>query len=81
MFLINNKLENKSFLANEIIIPKRGNIIKNFIYKHSNKDYKYIWTIYFNRIENTSPKKFSLDHKILVEYEKKFNLNLKNFNI
>lgn len=44
-----------------------------FIYKHSNKNYRRIYTIYFDRIIKTGePIQFNVNSKILKEYENKF---------
>jgi len=75
-FLLKRNSIKKNFLASEIVIPKRGKTIKNFIYKHSNINYKEIWTLYFIRLEKEKPIKFNLDLKQLRNYQDRFKLNL-----
>jgi hypothetical protein len=72
-FLIEYNLIEKSFHAKEIRLA-RGKTIVSFIYKHSNIEYKDIWTLFFIRIPNSKPMKFTVDFDILKQYETKFQL-------
>jgi hypothetical protein len=75
-FLINRNLINEPFAATAIVIPARGIIIKIFLYKHSNINYKETWTLFFKRNKGSKPVEFKVDFKILRDYEKQFNLKL-----
>ena len=76
-FLSTQNLSNKSFSALEIDIPQRGKTIVSFIYKHSNKQYKGTWTLFFIRMSDEKPLRFKIDFELLLEYEKKFNVHLR----
>jgi hypothetical protein len=75
-FLVKRNLMNKQFLAAVIEIPEREKVIKSFLYKHGNINYKKIWTLYFTRVEGTKPVEFNVDLELLAVYEKKFGLKL-----
>jgi hypothetical protein len=72
-FLIAQNLINESFYANQIVL-NRGKTIVSFIYKHSNLEYKDIWTLFFIRIPNSKPMQFTVDLDLLMQYETKFQL-------
>jgi hypothetical protein len=76
-YLVNNNLINEFFSANSILIPKRGHIIKSFLYKHSNINYVGIWTLYFKRRKGKKPIEFIVDQIVLKKYELKFGMKIK----
>ena len=76
IFLVKRNLLNEQFRAKVIDIPERGKSIKNFLYKHSNLNYKKIWTLYFTRVKGTKPVEFIVDLQLLADYENKFGLKL-----
>jgi hypothetical protein len=80
-FLSTQNMINKTFSALEIDMPIRGKTIVSFIYKHSNKKYKGIWTLFFIRVPNEKPLRFIIDFELLLEYEKKFNVNMLKNNL
>jgi hypothetical protein len=74
-FLIEQKLINNSFYANQIDLSRRKTVV-SFIYKHSNITHKQIWTLFFIRVPNSKPIKFKVDFECLKEYEMRFGLSL-----
>ena len=76
-FLIKQELINQTFYANQIDIP-RGKTTTSFIYKHSNPKNKDVWTMFFNRLPNSRPMKFTVDKDCLKLYQKRFELNNKS---